>query len=187
MFPCSRSVSDPRLIQQLLVSARQSGRASRIWLLVALLLTGSAVHAPAQFVTSAADSGPGSLRQVLADIAPGGRVFLGPEVALRPIVLASPLVVNKDVTIDGTGAPGAVIDGNNQVRVFDIGASGASCGIYVQLAGLRIARGALPGGGNGANVWSCATNLTIRSTVIQDGKTTGATQGGGVYQSQVNC
>lgn len=49
-------------------------------------------------VTSDADGGPGSLRQALGDIAPGGTILFGTS---GPIVLAwGALQINKEVTID---------------------------------------------------------------------------------------
>ena len=56
------------------------------------------------FMTNA-DSGSGSLRQALANAAPGDSVTPDPGVAwggnVIAVALASPLVIAKDVTCDG--------------------------------------------------------------------------------------
>jgi hypothetical protein len=50
-------------------------------------------------VTSLGDSGPGSLRQAIAD-APDGSTIIVPA---GTITLASPLAIAKDLTITGAG------------------------------------------------------------------------------------
>jgi hypothetical protein len=154
--------------------------------LAVILLSGQAAGAQAQtlWVTSTADSGPGSLRQAIADAAPGGIVRLGPELSFRTITLASQLVVDKDLTIDGTGAPDVTISGNDAVRVLDIGADGAACGIAVTLKGLRIVHGNLPIGTFGAGVSTCAATLTIESLSFD--ANLAAERGSGLYQAGGN-
>lgn len=71
-----------------------------IVLLPIIILIATVASAQAQatlWVTSAADSGAGSLRQALADAAPGDTVRVGPELSFRTITLASPLVVDKNL------------------------------------------------------------------------------------------
>lgn len=59
-------------------------------------------------VTSAADSGAGTLRQAIADATAGDTILFDPEVfpaeRTTTIELASELVIDKDLTIDGTNA-----------------------------------------------------------------------------------
>ncbi len=69
---------------------------------------------PARNVTvaTAADSGPGSLRQLLAALPAGGTVSFAPALAGQTIGLTSgPLVLSKEVTIDAAAAPGLVLSG----------------------------------------------------------------------------
>ncbi|HNS51550.1 MAG TPA: choice-of-anchor Q domain-containing protein [Anaerolineae bacterium] len=82
-----------------------------------------AQEAPASIVvTSAEDSGPGTLRQALADVATGGTITFGDDMTIH---LASTLTLGRDVTIDGTGHAVTISgdsdqDGAGEVRVFDV-------------------------------------------------------------------
>lgn len=80
-------------------------------------------------VTSTADSGSGSLRQAIADAAPGDTItFALPNPST--ITLTSELVIAKDLTIVGPGAAALTISGNNTTRAFFVnpGAAGATGG-----------------------------------------------------------
>ena len=73
-------------------------------------------------VTNNADSGPGTLRQAIADIAPGGTITFTPSLAGQTITLASGLLINNSMTIDGSGlTPRLAISGNNAWPIFEIG------------------------------------------------------------------
>jgi beta-glucanase (GH16 family) len=70
-------------------------------------------------VTNLNDSGSGSLRQALEDIALGGAIVFDPALAHGTITLTSgPLVPGKSVTIDASGAPGLIVSGNGADRVL---------------------------------------------------------------------
>jgi hypothetical protein len=76
-----------------------------LYFLAALLCTPVYVSAQtATVVRSTADSGPGSLRQILADAGWGGVIMLGPELAGRTITLQSTLVIDKQIFILGDSA-----------------------------------------------------------------------------------
>ncbi len=74
-------------------------------------------------VTSAADSGPGSLRKALGSVCVGGEIGFAPELSGQTITNLTPLTLAKNVTIDGAGAPGLAISGGGTVRVFEVNAS----------------------------------------------------------------
>jgi beta-glucanase (GH16 family) len=75
-------------------------------------------------VTSTADSGTGSLRKALDTVCPGGMVYFSPELDSQTITLLSgPLVLGKNVTIDGAAVPGLTISGGGADRVFIINPS----------------------------------------------------------------
>ncbi len=104
-------------------------------------------------MTNTNDSGPGSLRQAIADVASGGTIafsslFSGPEQINEPdapqtITLTSgTLVINKAVTISGTGANLLTVSGNNATRVFTI-TSGPG---VVNISGMTITGGNAIGG-----------------------------------------
>jgi beta-glucanase (GH16 family) len=74
-------------------------------------------------VTSTADGGAGSLRKALGVVAVDGTVHLSAVLAGQKITLLSgPLTLAKNVTIDGSAAPGLTISGNHSDRVFIVNA-----------------------------------------------------------------
>ncbi len=74
-------------------------------------------------VSNTADSGPGSLRKSLSMVCAGGTLHFDPALTGQTITLLSgPLTLGKNVTIDGSAAPGLAISGNHTDRVFIINA-----------------------------------------------------------------
>ena len=111
-------------------------------IVLALLLSSALVTAPVSaadllVVTSIADDGDGSLREAIGIISPGGKITFSPSLSGQTITLASPLLINKNLIIDGSdlGVP-ITISGNNTVRVFQIGLLGE-----VTLSSLKITNG----------------------------------------------
>ncbi len=98
-----------------------------LFLLVAVLLPAQAVGAfqqpaAALGVTTTSDSGPGSLRQAIADAVAGDIIsFDLPDHST--ITLASELLVTKNLTISGPGPVHLTISGNNTVRVLQVNGS----------------------------------------------------------------
>ncbi|MCX6925360.1 MAG: choice-of-anchor C family protein [Verrucomicrobia bacterium] len=90
-------------------------------------------------VTNLDDSGPGSLRQAIADAAPGDTI----DFALTgTIVLTSgELDIGKDLTISGPGVTNLVIDGNHASRVFQV-TNGTAF-----ISSLTVSNGYAPGSG----------------------------------------
>ncbi len=76
------------------------------------------VLAQGRVVFSAADSGPGSLRQAIADASPGETIQV-PSFRIR--LTSGELFVDKDLTVIGRGARQTVIDGTGNSRVFQVG------------------------------------------------------------------
>lgn len=87
-------------------------------------------------VTSAADGGPGSLRQALGSVCAGGTVTVDPALAGATIPLGSELTVAKDVTLDATSAPGLALSGQGTVRPLVVTAEST-----VTVRGLTVADG----------------------------------------------
>jgi beta-glucanase (GH16 family) len=74
-------------------------------------------------VTTLADSGEGSLRSALEEVAIGGTIEFDPSLAGGTINLrGGPLVPAYDVTIDASAAPGITIDGGGGDRVLVVNA-----------------------------------------------------------------
>lgn len=154
-------------------------------------------------VTSAAASGPGSLRQALADVCRGGTVRFDPTLAGQTITLGTELSIARDVTVDGV--PGLRLSGAGQSRVLVVGAGASaivrdlliSDGYGYQLGGAVIANGQLTlervtvegsrtngefqfwQGGGGIYVGGGGA-LTLRDSTVRNNTTTGS-DGGGIY------
>lgn len=95
-------------------------------------------------VVSAADSGPGSLRAALRSVCAGGLVDVDPALAGATVPLESALEVGKDVTVDGSAAPGLTLSGEGRTRVLVVRKSAT-----VEVRHLSVVRGraqALAGG-----------------------------------------
>lgn len=96
-------------------------------------------------VTTAADSGNGSLRNAIATANYGDTIQFDKNLAQKTITLTGgQLVLNKDLTIDGEQAPGFVVSGNNESRVFFLDKKR-----NVTLKNLTIANGKTTGAGGG--------------------------------------
>jgi hypothetical protein len=119
------------------------------------------------------DSGPGSLRQAIADAPPGGTVYFQSGLT-GPITLTTgELLIDKDLTITGPGADVITVSGNDASRVFDIAAL-----FTVSISGITVANGRSSVGGGGiANDGTLSiTNSTLSSNSANSGG--GITNGG---------
>ncbi|MEO8672830.1 MAG: choice-of-anchor Q domain-containing protein [Tahibacter sp.] len=85
------------------------------------------------------DAGTGSLREVIASASAGDTISFAPGLS-GTVVLASPLLLVKNVTV--VGSDGIVLDGNDSVRVLTI-----SAGVQANLRGLVIQHGYASDGG----------------------------------------
>jgi predicted outer membrane repeat protein len=119
-------------------------------------------------VTSAADSGDGSLRAMLADASCDTITFTGDTT----IHLASQLVLAQDVTIDG-GEHSVVISGDNAVQPFLVNA-----GVTAALQNLTLENGHTAGDGGAINN---AGNLTVSGSTFSSNHA--AHDGGAIYNT----
>ena len=115
----------------------------RAWIAVLLPLFG-AVAASAATVTTLEDSVPGSLRQAIIDASPGETIDFA--VTGTIVLTDGPLVITRDVTLQGPGAGSLSVSGGNLDRVMTI--SGASATV----SGLTITSGFFRGDGGGVHV-----------------------------------
>ena len=131
-------------------------------------------------VTTLADSGEGSLREAVGLIAPDGVITFDPSLAGGTIALTTgQLLVDRSVTIDGSGAPGLIVSGNNTSRVFQIAA-----GALVDMNDLTIADGAgAPQGGGILNfgVLNLDYVIVTNNTETSGGAADFQLGGGGIY------
>jgi HYR domain len=124
-------------------------------------------------VNSNADSGPGSLRQVIGIAANGDTITFSPAFATLNIDLLSQLVINKNLTINGPGADVAVIRSaqGTSHRIFSI-QSGT-----VTITGLRLSGGVEDFSGDGGGGVLNLGTLTLRDCEISGNR---AMFGGGI-------
>ncbi|MGI9174585.1 MAG: T9SS type A sorting domain-containing protein [Rhodothermales bacterium] len=106
-------------------SPSRTARASALALTLGVLLCALAPVATAQTitVTNTNDSGAGSLRRAVTNIAAGGTIQFSPDLpAGATITLSSVITVSKNITIDGRAVPGLIISGGwNGVRSSTVG------------------------------------------------------------------
>jgi hypothetical protein len=139
------------------------GQARLRVLISALLLAGllvtlvPAVSRAASFtVTNLNESGAGSLRQALADAkaAVGDDTISFEDGLTGTITVASQLVIDSNVIIQGPGAELLTISGGNTTRVFLV-----KDGVTATIDGLAISDGSADNGG-GIHVASSTLNVT---------------------------
>ncbi|MBL8056716.1 MAG: DUF11 domain-containing protein [Anaerolineales bacterium] len=129
-------------------------------------------------VTTTADSGPGSLRQLVADLCPGGTITFGLTTPATITLTSGQLTLGKNLTVSGPGANLLTLRGNGSTRLVNVPA-----GVRVQIAGLTLRQGTLSGttcpascGGGVLN----AGSLTLAGVTLADNA---AFEGGGLYNT----
>ena len=136
----------------------------------------STTLAPMLIVTNTADSGPGSLRDTLANAAPGDKIIFDGGLSGGTIRLNSPLTLIQDATIDGSTLALPITisgdtDGNGvgNVQVLTI-----NSGVTATLDSLIIKKGVADDEGGG--IYNNGT-LTINNTILSNNS---AGSGGGI-------
>jgi len=140
-----------------------------------LALAGSnppVAHAATLTVTNTNDSGPGSLRQAIADAASGDIIAFAPGLTGTITLTSGELSINKDLTIIGPGAASLAISGNNASRVFRI-----FNGVTVSIYGVTIRNGNAADGGGISNTGT----LTLNNVIVTSNAATD--DGGGIYNA----
>jgi len=130
------------------------------------------------------DSGPGSLRQAILDIYPGGTITFAPGLAGQTIYLTSgELLLAQNLNISGPGANQLTISGSQLSRVFDI-----TPGVTVTISGLTVADGlagaSVPNPNLGGGIFN-AGSLTLINCAIYGNSApdTSLGWGGGIYST----
>ena len=119
-----------------------------------------------EIVSNTNDSGPGSLRQVLADAPADFTVTFAANVAGQTITLTgSEIVLDKNLTIDGN----ITIDGNANSRIFNV-----SSGATVVLKDLTVTNGIA---NNGGGIYNQGT-LTLQGDASISGNRSNGNDGG---------
>ena len=110
-------------------------------------------------VTTANDSGVGSLRSVVASVAAGVTITFAPALSGQTITLLSAISLTQDVTIQGPGAGLLTLSGGGATQIFGI--SGGN----VTLSGLTLDSGVIAGGEGGA-IFGAGNSLTITDCTV---------------------
>jgi len=125
-------------------------------------------------VSNTNDSGPGSLRQMIADVPAGTTITFAPNLSGQTIVLGgTQLLISKNLTIDASALAGGVsISGNNVSRVFEV-----ASGTTVTMNRLTITGGNATLGGGIRN----AGTLLLNQATLMNNSSSG--RAGAVYNS----
>ncbi len=138
------------------------------------------------FVTNTDDSGPGSLREAIANAKIGSTITFAPALSGATLILASgPIQIDKDLRIDASVLPeGFTISGGgtgSNHRVVEI----MSGGHTVAFECLTITGGNANEGGNGnlgGGIFNNGGTLTLESTTVSDNRSIDAS-GGGIFNN----
>lgn len=124
-------------------------------------------------VTTAADAGPGSLRQVLADAPPGSSIDFAPALSGQTIGLLTPIALTKVIDLDASAlAGGLTLSGGGVSRIFT-----SQMGAQVTLTGLTLTGGNAFGGYGGAII-NVAGRITLLNCTLSGNA---ADSGGAIY------
>lgn len=123
--------------------------ACRILAVLVLLLFPGMVGAGTITVANLNDSGPGSLRQAIADAVLGDEIQFADGVTGSIALTTGELLIEKGLTITGPGAEALTISGEHNSRLFNISTPGGD----VTITGLKIANGHPSGNGGACRLW----------------------------------
>jgi predicted outer membrane repeat protein len=132
-------------------------------------------------VTSAADSGPGTLRADIAAAHAGDTIVFAPSLDGKTITLTSgELAINKNLTIQGPGASQLTLSGNRSSRIFEVdGTSSVSLSGLTLYDGYGVVGGrAQPNDGEGGAILNFAT-LTVKDCTVSNNSA--GQYGGGIF------
>ena len=128
------------------------------------------VHATTITVTNTNDSGPGSLRQALADASDGDTITFTVTGAIQ--LTSGELVIDNSITISGPGADSLALSGDFQTRILHVMPS-----LTVTIAGLTI-RGGFVQFDFGGGILNDHATLTLTNCAVDANEAFG---GGGIY------
>ncbi|WP_116790506.1 T9SS type A sorting domain-containing protein [Flavobacterium psychrotrophum] len=147
-------------------------------LLFLCLLTGFQSFAQSITVSNTNDSGAGSFRQAVADIAAGGAILFSAG-ANGTITLQSAITINKSITINGNGDDDTVFSGADNSQIF----------VVTNAQMLTINNVGFTNGSatvNGGAISATGSTILINNAAFTNNKAAGATagQGGGAIYAE---
>lgn len=120
-----------------------AGIALFVTVLSGLAVSAAPAGAATLVVLNCNDSGPGSLRQAVADAASGDSISFALSSSCSTIHLTSgPITISQQLTIVGPGANNLAVSGDNASEVFDIATEGMA-----NISGLTVEQGTASSGG----------------------------------------
>jgi len=154
----------------------------KIFIFLCFLVSSFSVKATIIPVTLGADTGIGSLRDVVANASAGDTITFNSLLDGLPIILFSEIAIDKSLTIMGNGAANTVFDGNLGSRVFTI-----SNEAQVTISAVTMTRGSASDSGGAMSVSGNAT-VVVEACVISNNTASGdnANQGGGGIYNNAN-
>jgi len=148
--------------------------------LSALCLIALNTQAATITVTNTNDSGAGSLRQAIADALNGDTIDFGVTGTIT--LTTGELLVNKGITIHGSGPDHLTVDGNHASGVFYVQLDGGGA---ASIAGLTITNGNA-GNGWGGGISNESSMLTVSNCTISGNSASGVFGvGGGIANDDV--
>jgi hypothetical protein len=136
-------------------------------LIGACMIAFASAHGNTITVTNTNDSGPGSLRQALADANDGDTINFAAWPGTIGLT-SGELLVARNITIAGPGAENLAVNGNAKSGVFHV------TGGNVTISGLTITNGIASGNGVGGGIYNDHSTLTVNNSTIS------GNQGGGI-------
>ncbi len=138
-----------------------------------LLGWAASARAATDTVTSAADSGPGSLRAAIGAASDGDTIDFDASLDGQAIVLTSGAIeIDKSLMIDGPGATQLTIDADHNSQIFTVSAGNLS------ISGLALADGAAPAIGEAAGLGGAIEQAGGGTLTVAGCTFTGNTAGG---------
>jgi len=131
-------------------------------------------------VTTNADSGPGSLRQVVADVCTDGTIAFDMNQVVSPISLSTgQITIGKNLTIQGPGANLLTVRNTAAAsatsRVFNV-----SSNVNATISGLTISGGNVSSGSGGGILYGTNSTVTVTDSTITGNSASG---GAGISNS----
>jgi hypothetical protein len=118
-------------------------------------------------VTSASDSGLGSLRAAIQAAHSGDTIVFASSLDGQTIALTSgELAITQSLDIEGPGAGLLAISGNNASRVFNVSQNQKA--VVATIAGLTIENGLSPGDGEGGAIDNVSSTLNLTNDVLSN-------------------
>jgi len=150
----------------------------KLYMLIAALLPTFVGEAATFVVTNTADSGAGSLRQLITSAATGSTITFATNLSGGVITLTSgQITLSANLIIDASALPGGIqIQGNGTARIFNVGSS-----VAVVLTALSIAGGIDQSGTGGGGIYNSGVLTVNGCTLAGDiaNNVNGSTAGGG--------